>query len=196
MHLSKPTGEATLQRITEGLGTPEETPGAQGRPRLRVPSRTFMLLGLCALLLVLATLCVLFLFPFVLLPETGNCGPPYVQLSIEELSLSPNRFALVRVWNCSGQTVWYEGYHQYPSYRVEYLAEGDPISWQLGNPAPWEEKIPLRPDETFLFVVPLGSDGSPKTQPEAVRVGMAVYRKPSASTDDFDWLWTAPKKLQ
>lgn len=196
MNFKKPTDEATAEKITEETPTAEATPDAPGRPKMRGPSRTFILLVLCALLLFLGAFSALSLFTFAILPCPWNSGPPNVQLSIEAISLSPKKFAVVRVENLSGDTAWYAGYDQMPGCRVEYLADGKQIDWNLFNCPESEEKIPLRFGETFLFVVPVGWNGPGKMQPEAVRVGMAVYRRRSASTDDFDWIWSAPRRLQ
>lgn len=202
MSVKKPAGEETLRKITGAPPTSEEKPEARARPRVQFRSRTFMLLVLCALLLV-GELCVLFfLFPFVLcalLPGVDDCQPRSVQvsISIEELCLSPKQFALVRVRNCSGDTLWYFGsLHQYPTYWVEYLVGGERIWWDFGNIAVSEEKIPLRPDETFLFVVPLSWRGPPESQPEEVRVGIRMYRDRWAPGDESYSFLTAPRKLQ
>lgn len=196
MELKKPTDEATVEKNTGEPPAPKETLDAPGRPKMRGPSRTFIVLVACALLLFLGASGALSLFTFVILPCPWNSGPPNVQLSIDAISLSPKKFAVVRVENLAGDTLWYMGYQQCPTCRVEYLVAGDRIDWDLLNPPASEEKIPLRSGETFLFVVPLGSARPSKTQPEAVRVGMAVYRKRSASTGECDWFWSAPKKLQ
>lgn len=197
MQPEKPTDESTLEEVAGEPRAPEETPDALARPSARRPHRVRVLL-LAGALLLLITLCILHLFPFVFLPcETDN-GRPFVKLPIEGLSLSPNKFLVVRVTNYSPHTLWYVGlHHQHPSFTVEYRVKGDSIPLQLGNSPMTEEKIPLRSGERMLFAVPLVDwERYTKTRPEAVRVDMAVYRTRSVPWDEFDWFWSAPKDLQ
>lgn len=186
--------EHSTKTSDEPSGPPEASNAGVGTIA-RFPSRTFMRLVLGVILLFVVAFCVL----SVLSSRFLSCEwkPPHVELLIENLCLCPKPFAVLRVHNCSTYTLWYYGcLHQHPYHRVEYLADGNLISWQLNNGPVSDEKIPLRAGETFLLVVPLAWDAPPKKQPETVRVGMPVYRNKSAPGDISQWFWTPPIKLQ